>query len=124
MHLCKIYPIQTVTYAYRNPNLSCLVLSFLFFSSTILVRNLLNLVPKEEWDNLEQHDQLENKVSVFAELLMETEKWEASSFCIFCLILFKISSHDSVSKSHGILDILKGRSEIITIEESPKCKLT
>ncbi|CAE1153727.1 unnamed protein product [Acanthosepion pharaonis] len=40
------------------------------------LRNLLNLVPKEEWDNLEQHDQLENKVSVFAELLMETEKWE------------------------------------------------
>lgn len=97
---------------------------FYLFFPTIIVRNLLNLVPKEEWDNLEQHDQLENKVSVFAELLMETEKWEASSFCIFCLILFKISSCNSVSKSHGILDILKGRSEIITIEESPKCKLT
>ena len=52
---------------------------YLFFLPIILVRNLLNLVPKEEWNNLEQHDQLENNVSVFAELLMETEKWEASS---------------------------------------------
>lgn len=40
------------------------------------LRHLLNLVPKEDWDNLEKHDKLESNVSVFAELLMESEKWE------------------------------------------------